>query len=173
MDNKELFESYKALKGRDAFEARTKQGMLPIIEIAGYPFYVDVRIGFLRPKDDFSTMGIEIGRMTVDPETRNLSDFYDKQLKELVFPDEGQTSFPPNVVRLGIPNYYVLDPVGMARRHGKDDDAYYIQDGIRQKMYHKATVTRRLPGQKIRADVKPKPESGQKKVIIKRKSRGI
>ncbi len=36
------------------------QGKLPIIDIAGHPFYVDIRMGMLRPKDDFRTLGIPI-----------------------------------------------------------------------------------------------------------------
>lgn len=145
-DNKEFLESYKALKGKEAFDARTKKGMLPIIDIAGHPFYIHLRIGLLQPKDDFSTMGIEIKKLSMDEESRNMVCYYDTVQKEVVTIGPSITDYPPNVVRLEIPNLYILDPVGMARLEGKDDDRYYLQDGIRQKMYHMAKIT---PLQKI------------------------
>ncbi len=46
-----------------ALSRRIKQGELPTVEIGGHIFYVDARIDLLRPKDDFSTMGISFDEM--------------------------------------------------------------------------------------------------------------
>ena len=41
------------------FDLRLNKGILPTIEIAGHPFYVDLRMNKLRPKDDFISKGID------------------------------------------------------------------------------------------------------------------
>lgn len=38
---------------QEAYDMHVNKGMLPIIDIVGHTFYVDIRMDMLRPKDDF------------------------------------------------------------------------------------------------------------------------
>jgi hypothetical protein len=145
---------YKGLKGREAMEQRLK-GRLPIIDIAGHPFFVDMRLGLLRPIDNFSTMGIDVQDIPMDEDTKRLRfDYHIPSMTRIqIAPDA--TELPKDVVRVEVPNMYFLDPVGMAHRNGKEP-RYYCADGIPLKMYRKATI---LPLQKTELAVKVKEHS--------------
>lgn len=107
---------------QDLIHLREK-GALPVIDIAGHPFYVDIRMDSLRPKDDFSTMGIQFDEI----------DFYfleDKGLYQIPYNPETKTfvnldldkatEFPENLIVVEIPYKSTLDPIGYARWLGVD-----------------------------------------------------
>lgn len=129
---------YKTLKGKDALEQRLK-GRLPIIDIAGHPFFADMRLGLLRPMDNFMTMGIDVQEIPIDPKTKLLRfDYHIPTMTRVHIPPVA-TELPKDVVRVEVPNMYYLDPVGMAHRNGKEPK-YYYADGIPMRMYRKAKI---------------------------------
>lgn len=95
-----------------------ENGVLPMIDIAGHPFYVDLRMDCLRPKDDFSTMGIsfseidfylledeKVYQIPYNPATR---EFADLDLQKI-------TEFPKDLIMVEIPYKSIIDPIGYSR----------------------------------------------------------
>lgn len=130
---------YKSLKGKEALNERIDKGRLPIIDIAGQPFFADSRIGLLRPINIFNSMGIELAELPMDPVTKKLSFEYHIPSMTRTQVSAQATELPKDVVRVVVPNMYFLDPIGMARRNGKDA-RYYQEDGITLRMYRKAKI---------------------------------
>ncbi len=97
------------------------KGQLPVIDIAGHPFYVDIRIGMLRPKDDFSTMGIQF---------RKIDEYYDEHKNHYRIPYDPKThsikeldydhikAIPKGIILVEIPSMATLDPFALATMHG-------------------------------------------------------
>lgn len=96
---------------------------LPIIDIAGHPFFVDLRLDSLRPKDDFTTTGIQFSdidhclledervyQITYNPDTRTYADIDFEKI----------TAIPKDIIVVEIPFQPTLDPVGYARKYGLD-----------------------------------------------------
>jgi len=122
----------KSLSSEQAFDHRTQKGMQPVIDIAGYPYYLNVRWNILEPR-------LIIGEMKVRPTIHLDKDcFYDDQTDKFVLYYDtkrqepfdvptGITTLPKNVVFVKIPNTYEADPVGMAREDGKSDPRYYLE----------------------------------------------
>jgi hypothetical protein len=129
---------YKTLKGKEAVSRRL-DGLQPVIDIKGQPYFVNVHFGLLEPANNFLIEPIRIGDIQMDRETKKLSLYFDTTTKERVDIEEGITELPENVVRLELPNLYYLDPIGMARRNQKDL-LYYKNDGIPLRMYRVATI---------------------------------
>lgn len=128
---------YKSLTGKEALEQRLL-GRIPIIEIAGHPFFSDTRIGLLRPKDNFSTMGIDLQNLPLDEDNGTLSFYYHiPSMTRVDLPEI--LAYQDDVVLVTVPNMYELDPVGMARANGKED-TYYL-DGEFPVMYRQASIT--------------------------------
>ncbi len=139
MDNSEYnVEKYKAYKGKVALAERIK-GRLPIIDIAGHPFFVEVRFGTLRPKDNFLSNGINIAEIEPDPETRKLSFYYHIPSMSEFQPSPNLTELPKDVVQVIVPNMFLLDPIGMARAVGLPDRHFYDKD-MPLKMYSMAKI---------------------------------
>jgi len=107
----------------DAFDMRVNKGILPIIEIAGHRFYVDIRMDKLRPKDDFISNGIIFSE---------IEDYYNDQKELYIIPYEPKkkelgridyesiTEIPKDLIVIKIPNIKTLDPVGWNRQQGYD-----------------------------------------------------
>lgn len=127
---------YALMAGKDPYTSRIKNGVLPVTDLVDHPFFVDLRMGVLRPKDDFSTMGIDISG--VDPFDYYHSFFYHVPSHSEYFPDSSLTELPKDVVKIIIPGPARLDPVGMARMEGQPDD-FYLK-GIPIHLYSRATV---------------------------------
>jgi hypothetical protein len=123
--------SVDELKGKTDFEiivnqdlvALREKGALPIIDIAGHPFYVDLRMDSLRPKDDFRTMGIQFSeidhclfedervyRFTYDPASHSYVDIDVNRI----------TAVPKDLIIVEVPYKSTLDPIGYARWLGID-----------------------------------------------------
>lgn len=96
---------------------RIKLGKLPIIEIAGHPFYVDVRMETLRPHDDFSTLGIPFSIFKeFEPISSSAIVSYNPSTHTLKEVDYYRlTEIPTDWIMIEIPNPIYLDPVGYAR----------------------------------------------------------
>ena len=120
-------EFYKSLQGEDALKARIEQGRLPIINIAGYPFFVDVRVDLLRPKDVFHTMGIELTENKFDAYTKSYYVYYHVPSMTEVTITRNATELPADVLMLKIPEKEKLDSVAMARINGKEPDERYLK----------------------------------------------
>jgi len=114
-----------------------ESGRQPVIEIAGHPFYVDIHWGLLRPKDDFSTLGISFNDIDgyLSDDGKNYQITYDPKahaFKELDY--STITSIPKNVIVVEIPSQQRLDPIGYARKHGLNKNAVLRQNPLRMKM---------------------------------------
>lgn len=114
-----------------------ESGRQPIIEIEGHPFFVDIHWGFLRPKDDFSTQGINLSAIDhfMLPDERSYWIPYEPKthsLKELDL--ENITSIPKDIVVVEIPCQQRLDPVGFARKYGIDRDKFLKRYPLKMEM---------------------------------------
>ncbi len=113
---------FEIIIDQDVLHKRLNAGMLPVISIVDHPFYVDLRMGSVRPKDDFSTQGIlfseldHIGAMK-DDESAYLAIYnpITHQLGEIDF--SSITSLPNDLILIELPVPVRLDPIGYARMH--------------------------------------------------------
>lgn len=119
------------IKGKTDFEIVVDQkvlnerlaGVLPQIDIYGQLFIVDMRLGELRPKDDFSSRGIHLAQMEqyplIDPQTYRF--FYDTKLKEAVSLDTWELmEVPKHHVIVEVPIGEKMDPVRVAKLYNLD-----------------------------------------------------
>lgn len=136
-DPKEL-DLYKSLTGEAALKHRL-QGMLPIMDIAGHPFYVEVRLMHLRPKDNFLSKGLDLNYGgSFDEDAKQYSFYYNKRTMEEAAIPEDIKVLPKNVVLIKFPNPYALDPVMMAKLNDKDPRSYLKEFPL--LMYREAEV---------------------------------
>ncbi len=127
---------YKGLKGQDALWERL-MGRLPIIEIEGHPFFVDVRLGLLRPRDNFMTMGLDInnGGWLNQKTNHRLFYYHVPTMTEAKIP-EGTSELPSDTVMIRVPDAITLDPVASARLQGLPHTAFLEEYPL--LMYSKA-----------------------------------
>lgn len=117
--NKSDFEL--AIKPGSPLDLRFNKNILPILEIEGHPFYVDLQMNKLRPKDDFKSKGIDFGEIReyfsrrthcyvipYNPVTRQ---FQENDVFSL-------TDLPKETIVVQFPHESSLDPVGWGRKHG-------------------------------------------------------
>lgn len=134
----------KSLSGEEAFQARTRRGMQPVIDIAGWPYYINVRWNLLEPRMLIDERKV---RPTINLETEcyhdfktgNFSLYYDTKKQEPFEVFDEMTRLPKNVVFVKIPNLFKLDPVGMARENEEQDPRAYLNK-YPLKLYHTAKV---------------------------------
>ncbi|WP_433903278.1 hypothetical protein [Sphingobacterium puteale] len=94
-------------------------GKLPVFKIHDQDFIVDLRLGLLRPVNDFSTMGIVLRELDIDPSGTVYQFLYHTKKHEVVLWDENIQAIPKNVLPVEIPIDHVLDPFGFAMRHSE------------------------------------------------------
>lgn len=99
-------------------------GLLPIVDIAGHPFYVDLRMDMLRPKDDFLSAGIVFSKIEdyyVDGKEQYYIPYNPKthEFHEIDF--NSITEIPKDIIVISIPHESSLDPIGYNRKHGFDE----------------------------------------------------
>ena len=95
-------------------------GALPVIEIAGHPFYVDLRMQAIRPKDDFMQI-LNFRDMYLYKEDGSQF-FYRPENHELVkLNDDIITEYPPGIVAVHLPPAKVMDPIGYARLNFQEE----------------------------------------------------
>lgn len=126
---------YKSLKGKEALAERLR-GRLPMIDIAGKPFFVHMHFGILSSRDNLLAGPIQINDLEMDPVSKKLHFYYHvPSMTRVTFPDNIK-EFPKDVVGVEIPNRYFLDPVAMARLNDKPIGYY----GVPLRMYRKARI---------------------------------
>lgn len=126
-ENDDLYnvDFYKSLTGEQAVNERIKNGRLPIIDICGHIFFVDVRLNLLRPMNAFHTMGLDLKNGgSIDHRTNEFLFYYHIPSKTEYIPDPNMTALPKDVVLIKFPDVYTLDPIAMARENGYELTAY-------------------------------------------------
>lgn len=124
---------------QDLYQRRLS-GHLPVIEIMGHPFYVDVRMDSLRPKDDFSTPGIrysEIDNYAHPDDQRYWIPYHPSSHSIREIDAETITEIPKDIFLVEIPTLEKLDPVGYARYHGFDIAQTVMANPIERNMVAK------------------------------------
>ncbi len=127
-------------------------GKLPVIQILGHDFFVDLRMGYLRPKDDFSTMGINIGELDyIAGDVNGRYQFpYDPKTHQSVHVDwEAITQLPQDFVLIEIPMAADLDPVSYCRLYGLDFKVIAREHPPRQLMTARIISWKDTPINKI------------------------
>jgi len=149
------------LKGKSDFEVMVDQealairhrGKLPLIDIAGEAFVVDLRMQELRHAEYFySILSLHSFELTNDG--WNYEAFYHPIMKQTVELDPKLLEMPEHIVRIKIPNEIGLDPVSTARIYGMDE----------------RELLRRYPIQKeLKAEIIPLSETGIPRLIRQNK----
>lgn len=93
---------------------------LPILEIEGTAFHVDIKAMELRQAEDPFNR-ISIGDVAEESGFKVL--LYDPQTKN-IYPFDDKKGLPPNVKIVIVPPLKDLDPIGLARRQGYSDHYY-------------------------------------------------
>lgn len=94
-------------------------GKLPIIDIEGTPYFVEIRLRELRA--DFRLMSrINLDKCETAPDGESYRFAYDTATKQMVTIDPGITEWPENVKVLEVPGDIKLDPYSLARDNGMD-----------------------------------------------------
>lgn len=113
------------------YDLRVTKGQLPTIDVAGYLFYVDMRMDKLRPKDDFLSKGISF---------KEIDDHFSEELNAYIIPYdpikhefseldyENLLSIPKDLLAIQFPFQKKLDPIGWNRQNGWD-----ILDDVKAK----------------------------------------
>lgn len=109
------------IKPGGPFDLRWNRKILPILNIAGYPFFVDIAAGRLRPKDDFKSKGIEL---------EQIREYYDRCANAYIIPYNPKThefqeidhlsilELPKEIIVVKFPHLQELDRVGWNVKYG-------------------------------------------------------
>lgn len=97
--------------------ARLYQNELPTVTIAGDPYEIHVEQMKLVLKSDPS-IAIDLKSLQQESLSKSYIFFYNQRTKQVVKLDLNLTAYPKDVVRIELPNYFHLDPVGMAKVMG-------------------------------------------------------
>lgn len=98
---------------------RRVMGELPRMKIRGHEFIIDLRMGLLRPVNDFRTMGIVLDELPMDFTGTVYQCLYDFKMHCVATIDPGLTSIPKNLIAIEIPNNDVLDPFFCAKKYSE------------------------------------------------------
>lgn len=119
------------IKGKTDFELTLTPGslldlrwnkkMLPVLNIAGHPFFVDIAAGTLRPKDDFKSKGILL---------EQIREYYDRFAQAYIIPYNPKThefqeidhlkitELPKDIIVVKFAHLQELDRVGWNVKYG-------------------------------------------------------
>lgn len=113
----EQYMGIDALSKKEKPEQETRD--LPLFQIGGTDFFVDIQQHQLREKDN------PHNRMTLGnvKEEYGFSFFYYDTLTKNRYHD-GTADLPERVMLIILPSLKELDPVGLARKHGLQDNHY-------------------------------------------------
>jgi hypothetical protein len=103
---------FEIIVDQQAYDWRVNKGLLPIIEIAGHTFYVDLRMDKLRPKDDFLSQGIVFSDIEsyYDGDKRTYTIPYNPKAHQFQEPDYRlMTEFPKDLIAVEFPSERLLD----------------------------------------------------------------
>jgi hypothetical protein len=119
---------------QEALRKRIRLGQLPTVDIAGHTFYADARIDMLRPKDDFTTMGIYFS---------DINHYFDEEKNCYIIPYNPKThefqeldydtitEYPKELLAIEFPHEYTLDPVGWNRHNGFNETQNLKRTGLK------------------------------------------
>jgi hypothetical protein len=115
---------------------RLEHGELPMINIMGQNYFVDVRLSELRSTDEHWKR-IDLTELDVTP-AEKYAFFYDHSKKEVVEIPNTITEEPENVVVVELPHELWLDPIASARKYADNDlhfiDQYPLQHGLEARI---------------------------------------
>jgi hypothetical protein len=122
------------LKGKNDFEviidqeqlALRRAGILPVIQVAGDPFIVDLRLHELRAKDE-PWNRIDLRTLTVSEDGDRYGFLYHQPSKQALEFDPDMLSLPKDAVFVEIPNEFGLDPFKIARDYGIADEVFLLR----------------------------------------------
>lgn len=126
------------LREQKAVIARRLVGYLPIINICGQPFFIDIRAQQLRSVADYGKY-VPFYLMQADPMTHGRQFLYDPNVKELYHPLDNDASLPDKLVLVHLPFELQMDPIGVARMNGYDMDLALKMYPVQKEL--KAIVT--------------------------------
>ncbi|SEA14947.1 hypothetical protein SAMN05192529_10949 [Arachidicoccus rhizosphaerae] len=101
--------------------ARRLVGHLPVINICGQPFFVDIRAQQLRSVADYGKY-LPFYLMHPDPMTHGRRFLYDPKAIELYAPLDSDFGVPDTLVLVHLPFELMMDPIGVAKMNGYDMD---------------------------------------------------
>lgn len=156
---------------QEAFDKRVNHGLLPILDISGHSFYVDIRMDMLRPHDDFLSKGIvfdEIDNYFSEEENAYIIPYNPKthEFQELDY--ENITEFPKDLIAVQFPFQKELDPIGWNRAGGWD-----IKDDLKLIGVKSHFEAKTVPWQKtwlpyvINDNLKRQKQEDKKKPTVK------
>lgn len=119
----ENIENKNLIPSQEELLQERMNGILPVIDIAEHPFYVDVRMNSIRPHDDFSTQGIPFSEFKDFEVIANFAWlFYNPRAHEVVkdINLEQLYKIPKDWIVVEIPHPQFLDPYGCAVKNGWD-----------------------------------------------------
>lgn len=112
-------------------------GNLPKIQIGDRMYFVDERLMEFRAIDDPYTV-IELNSLDRSADGKYLG-LYDERSQQLVAWDDGKTTqLPEHTKMLAIPSEIWLDPIGVARRYGLDQQELLLKYPV--QAVHKAEL---------------------------------
>lgn len=112
---------FEVMVNQELLHRRITLGELPTVSIAGHTFYADARINLLRPKDDFSTMGIcftDLDHCYIEENNSYGFPYNPKTHQFQELDSSNLVEYPKDLLFIEIPHERLLDPVGWNRRHG-------------------------------------------------------
>ncbi|WP_199119254.1 hypothetical protein [Pedobacter sp. ASV28] len=113
--------------------AKRMAGHLPTIEILDHTFYTDLTLGTLRPKDDFTTMGIKFSEMQTVPflMPEHYWFYYNPKTHAAETIDhQSITELPKDIVVVEVPVESKLDPVRIAQIYELDVNEFLMKNPI-------------------------------------------
>lgn len=110
---------FELLVDQEALKQR-QQGVLPLIDIAGENFVVDLKLQELRHAQYFFPV-ISLRSFELTNDGWHYEAYYHPVIKQVVELDPRLLEFPDGVIRIKIPNELGLDPVATAREYGIDE----------------------------------------------------
>ncbi len=127
-------DDFDLMVDQDALHKRIRLGNLPTLDIAGHTFFADARIDLLRPKDDFTTLGIcfsDIDHYFNEEEHSFIIPYNPKthQFQELDY--DKITEHPKDLIAVQFPHQQILDPIGWNRYHGFNETQNLKEIGLK------------------------------------------
>lgn len=130
---------FEIMVNQELYEKRIT-GVLPVVDIAGHDFIVDVRLGELRPVDHFHT-SIRLKELDNFPDENKYLAWYNPGSLSVEKIDlESIMEIPKGLVMLEIPPLGELVPYGSARQHG-----YNIKDAVLNNPPEEKKVLKTVP----------------------------
>lgn len=160
-----LKSDFELMVDQEAYEKR-KMGILPTIAIAGYTFFVDIRMGMLRPLNDFASTGIvfkQIGTYYQDDKETYLIPYNPATRSFQEFNYHGITEYTKDVIAIEFPHEKFLDPIGYNNLIGLPEKSRLKELNLKSHFVASVIPWKQTPLEDIIQDNKKKQE-GQKSV---------